>query len=72
MENGELESSEDEDEEEIAVPKPSAIDALRKSEDLELSGSFSARDRRREKQVGMSQIGKTLSSLLNIFSSEID
>ena len=53
LENGDWSSSDvqSEAEEEPNRLKPAILDSLRKSEDMDLTGSFSARDRRREKQV---------------------
>ncbi len=52
LENGDWsENEENEEEEEITKPKPTIYDSLKRPEDMDLTGSFSARDRRREKQV---------------------
>ena len=54
LENGDWASSDEQSEAEEEPNnrlKPTIIESLRKSEDMDLSGSFSARDRRREKQV---------------------
>ncbi len=55
MENGDWDSGneDEEDIDELDEPKPRNhhLDILKNSTDLDLSGSFSARDRRREKQV---------------------
>ena len=55
LQNGDWLSSEEQSEPEEETTnrlKPAILDSLRKSEDMDLTGSFSARDRRREKQVG--------------------
>ena len=54
LENGDWPSSGEQSEPEEETTnrlKPAILDSLRKSEDMDLTGSFSARDRRREKQV---------------------
>ena len=54
LENGDWPSSGEQSELEEETTnrlKPAILDSLRKSEDMDLTGSFSARDRRREKQV---------------------
>ena len=54
LENGDWPSSGEQSEPEEETTnrlKPAVLDSLRKSEDMDLTGSFSARDRRREKQV---------------------
>ena len=54
MENGDWDSGHEEDEEGedlLDGPKPNHLDILRHSADMDLAGSFSARDRRRGKQV---------------------
>ena len=54
LENGDWPSSGEKSEPEVETTnrlKPAILDSLRKSEDMDLTGSFSARDRRREKQV---------------------
>ncbi len=52
LENGDWsENEENDEEEEITKPKPTIYDSLKRPEDMDLTGSFSARDRRREKQV---------------------
>ncbi len=40
--------------------RPGGVDSLRRTEDMDLTGSFSARDRRREKQVGCCVIRQKL------------
>ena len=51
VQNGEV-SSESEQEAEEEVKPTKQLELLRRSDDLDLSGSFNARNRRREKQVG--------------------